>query len=104
MDYTMRPLITNDIYKVSKILKKMNLKIELEGKTKEQLGAELMMEAFENLHLAETEVNEFLGGLVGLSGSEFGVLPLDESFEIMNQFKELPGVGTLFQRAGQLTK
>jgi len=82
-----RELRTSDIFKVSKILKKMNLKIE--GEKQEEVGKNLIMAVFENLHLAEDEVNEFVGGLVGLKPEEFAELPLPESIKIIMDLKEI---------------
>jgi len=82
-----RELKTSDIFKVSKILKKMNLK--LEGEKQEEVGKNLIMDIFENLHLAENEVNEFVGGLVGLKPEEFAELPLPESIKIIMDLKEI---------------
>jgi len=82
-----RELKTSDIFKVSKILKKMNLK--LEGEKQEEVGKNLIMSVFENLHLAEDEVNEFVGGLVGLKPEEFAELPLPESIKIIMDLKEI---------------
>jgi hypothetical protein len=102
----MRNLKTNDIYPMSKILKKLNLKKELDtkDKTQAQLGAELILSVFENLYMAQSEVNEFIGSMVGISGEEFGNLPLEESQAIIMQFKELPNISNFFKLAGQLTK
>ena len=92
--YTMRPLKTTDIFKASKILKELEIKVEVEeGETAEQVGVKIVQTALENLHKAENSVNDFVGGLVGLSGKEFGELPLDESFEILTQFKNQKGIG-----------
>jgi hypothetical protein len=104
MAHTMRSLKTSDIFKMSKILKKMNLKIDPKGKTQEQLGAEFVIAAAENLHLAEKEVNEFLGDLIGLKGEEFADLPIFEAVDIIKQFKAQPGVANFLSQAGQLTK
>jgi hypothetical protein len=107
----LRKLKTNDIFKMSKILKKMNLKNELkvaeEGKkikTQEQIGLELILAVFENLHLAQGEVNEFLSDLVGMSVEEFEQLEIEKVFEIIEEFKAMPGISSFLKRANQLTK
>ena len=104
MEYKMRNLVTNDVYKMSKILKKMGLKLNIEKKTQAQLGAELIFSIMENLYLAQDEVNDFLGNLVGLKADEFGVLPIEDSMNIMTMFKEQPGLASFFNFAGKLTK
>jgi hypothetical protein len=98
----LRGLKTSDIYKTSKILKKMGIKPESgEGKTQQQVGAELIITVFESLHLAEQEVNELLGSLVGLTPEEFSELPLEKTMEIIKEFRQLPGLPTFFKPAGQ---
>jgi hypothetical protein len=99
----LRNLKTSDIFSMSKILKKMNLKIETDDKTQKQLGAELVLTAFENLHLAENEVNEFLASLSGMDVKEFCELPIEKTFEIITEVKKLPGIANFFKSAGQLT-
>lgn len=117
MNHSVRSLRTGDIFKMSKILKKLGLKVQttykevneegeevVKTKTQEQIGTEVLMSVVENLHLAEEEVSGFLGGLVGLSGQQFSELPLEETVQIIKQFKTLPGVASFLQQAGQLTK
>lgn len=108
MEYKMRKLKTKDIFKMSKILKKLDLKLSdvniEEGTTQTQAGITLIQKALENLHRAEDEVNEFLGDLVGLSGEEFGELDIEESINIIMLFKEQKGVANFLNKAEQLTK
>lgn len=100
----MRELITADVFKMSKILKKMDIKLEVEGKTQAQVGAELIVKIGENLHLAENEVNEFMGSLIGIPAKEFSELPLTKTFEYLEEFKNMPGLVNFFKLAGQLNK
>ena len=100
----MRELKTADIFRMSKILKKMNIKLNAEGKTAEKLGGELILQLGENLHLVENEVNEFMGSLVGCTAIEFSELPIAKTFEYFEEFKKLPGIADFFKSAGRLTK
>jgi hypothetical protein len=54
--------------------------------------------------MAQEEVNDFLGGLVGMSGEDFGELDIEESQKIIKQFKEIPQLANFFKLAGQSTK
>jgi hypothetical protein len=99
----MRKLKTTDIFAISKILKKINIKIDAEGKSQVQFGAELILTAFENLHLAEYEVNEFFGSLTGMTANEFSELEFEKTLEIIKEFKEISGIENFFKSAGQLT-
>ena len=100
----MRELKTKDVFKMSKILKKISLKLETNEKTQEQMGAELIIMIGENLHLAEKEVNDFMGDLVGITGEEFAELRIEETLEYVKQFKSMPGITNFFKLAGQLMK
>jgi hypothetical protein len=105
----MRQLITNDIFAMSRILKKLEIKVDLntdksDEQWDEKLGVQLITKIAENAHLAQNEINSFIGGLAGISGEEFGKLPIKESLEIIKQFKELDGISDFFKRAGQSTK
>lgn len=102
----MRDLTMQDVYSMSKILKKMNLKqdVVLEGKTQEQAGFELIVTVFENLHLAEKEVNGFIASLVGITADEYSQLPFEEGMKYLEEFKNKPGIVNFFKSAGKLMK
>ena len=98
----MRQLITNDAFTMSRIIKKLNIKIQ--GQTDEEIGMELMLQIVENAHMAQSEINDFFGSLSGMSGEEFGKLPISQPLEIIKQFKELDGISDFFKLVGLLTK
>ena len=98
----MRQLKTNDVFLMSRILKKMNINLESKG-TDEEIGMKLLIQVAENAYLAQNEINEFFGDLVGMTGEEFGSLPLKESLAIVNEFKKLDGVADFFSLVGQPT-
>ena len=99
----MRQLKTNDVFLMSRILKKININLESKG-TDEEIGMKLLIQVAENAYLAQSEINTFLGDLVGMTGEEFGNLPLKESMSIMNEFKQLDGVADFFSLVGQSTQ
>lgn len=108
----MRDLKTNDVFAMSRIIKKMKLKDEIkvpevEGKTQEQVGAEfgltLAYLVAENIGAAQKEVNEFMGSLVGRTGEEFGELPITETLKYFEEFRKIPGIANFFKQAGRLT-
>ena len=100
----MRELKTQDVFKMSRILKKMDIKIDVDNKTQTQVGAEVILKTGENLHLAETEINEFMGSLIGIPAKEFAELPLAKASEYLEEFKNLPGIANFFKLAGRLNK
>jgi hypothetical protein len=95
----MRELNTKDIFKMSKIMKKMSLKINTDGdnKTQMQVGAELILSIFENLHLAETEVTEFLADMSEMPVEKFGELPVNEVAKAIKEFKTKIDIGSFFK-------
>jgi hypothetical protein len=102
MAYEMRGLKTSDIYKMSRILKKMNLDLTADDSTTQtQMGVQFIKKIGENLHMAETEVNDFMGGLVGMTGADFGNLPIEETMAIMEQFKNQKGLSGFFKLAAK---
>jgi len=105
----MRQLKTNDVFSMSRILKKLNInpkeiKIDATENWDEQFGIAIILKIAENAHLAQTEINDFLGSLSGMTGEEFGNLPITKSIEIIKEFKELDGLADFFGRVGQLMK
>ena len=99
----MRQLQTNDIFSMSRILKKLDLKFE-DSETDEELVLDLIKKVAENAYMAQTEINNFLGELSGMTGEEFGKLPIKESLAIIKEFKQLDGINDFFKSAGQQTK
>ncbi|MEZ7173585.1 hypothetical protein [Sporosarcina sp. OR05] len=101
-NYTMRPLMTMDVFRMSKILKKMDLKLEIkDGMTQEQVGAQVIQQIAENLHQAEEEVNGFLADLVGIEAKKFAKLPIEETLEIFTLFKGQKGIMNFLKLAGK---
>lgn len=83
----------------------MDLKVEVTEKmTQEQFGADLILKLFPNLHLAQKEVNDFLGSLTGKSGEEIGELPIDEYLKLLEEFKNIEGLSRFLSQAEKLTK
>lgn len=100
----MRELKTSDIFKMSKILSKINIKLDVKDKTQEQVGGEMILAIGENLHLAENEVNEFMADMVGITAKEFSDLPISKTIKYFEEFKNLEGIKDFFKSAGQLMK
>lgn len=110
----LRKLNGNDIFKMSKILKKINFDIKdininelkSDGQNASDIqiaaGIELFKRILENLHLAQDEVNDFLGGLCGCSSEEFGEKDLDEISEIIIEFKNMVKGSNFFQYVNKL--
>lgn len=100
----MRELVTKDLFAMSRIFSKMELKIDAEGKSQTQYGADLVMSVLGNLHKAEDEVLEFIGDLKGLSAKEMAKLPLPDLALSIKELITKPGIMDFFKAAGSLTK
>jgi hypothetical protein len=115
--YTVRRLSGGDTFKISKIFRELGLKTQLklffkgvsmEGMTPEaveemqkEMGMDLLIAIFEKLSDAETEVADFLGGLVNMSGKEFLDLPLEECLEILTMLKDQKGLVSFLKLAAR---
>lgn len=100
----MRKLIMSDVYKMSKILSKLDLKLDVKDKDQQEVGADFILKLGSNLHKAEAEVNEFMGGLIGLSAEDFGNLEFAESAKHLEDFKNLKGVKDFLKLAAKSMK
>jgi hypothetical protein len=95
----MRNLKSLDIFAMSKILKKMDIKGELnsEGKSAEEFGRDFFITIMENIGDAEVEFNKFFSSLIGISPEEFADLEIEDMFEIFEQFKAQDGIKRFLQ-------
>lgn len=60
----MRKLNIEDMYLLSRIADKIDFKIpNVEGKSKEQVGADLLADLFKSMHKAKDEINELIESL-----------------------------------------
>lgn len=100
----MRQLITDDLFTMSQILKKLEIVADPKLEDDGAIVLDVLKKILENAHLARTEINDFFGELSGMTGEQFGKLPIKESKAIMKEFKELDGVSDFFELAGRLKK
>jgi hypothetical protein len=103
----MRQLITNDVFKMSRIIKKLQLdlsdiKLGEDENSDQSFGITILQKIIENAHVAQDDINDFIGSLAGMSGKDFGELPIKESIEIIKEFKNLDGISDFFKSVGQL--
>lgn len=100
----MRALIFDDVYKMSKILGKIDVKLDPTAESVAQLGIGAILEVGGSLHLAQKEVDSFLGSMVGITGEEFNQLPFTKVMEYVEAFKKLDGVDAFFKSARKLAE
>ena len=98
----MRNLKTGDIYKMSRILKKMDINIEIDDDTtQQQMGVQMIQKIAENLHLAEKEVNDFMAELIGITSNEFSELSIGDVIDVFTQFKNQKDISAFLKLAGK---
>lgn len=104
----MRKLRLSDAGKASKILKKMELRVDgkVEGADVETLGASLMLKLMENYHVAEREVAEFMASLIedGMTAEKFLNLGLDEVMPYFEELKNDEGLKSFLLHLSRLMK
>lgn len=101
----MRALKLPDVFTVSRILKKMNIKPDFKSiQSSDQLGIELILKFVEGIGDAEEEVTSFLADLKGMKVEEIKQLDFEQSAELLKEFQELPGLKSFFMSVGKLMK
>ncbi len=100
----MRKLKVSDVGKASKILKKLELRVDDGVTTPEELGASLMLKAMENYHKAEQEIAEFMSALVDdMTPSKFLGLELNEALPYFKKISEDEGLQDFLKLLGKLS-
>lgn len=101
----MRNLKFKDTFTLSRILKKMRIRPEMQdGMTQEQFGTELVFKFVENLGEAEEEVLMFIADLKGMDAKELADLDIEEVANLIDEFRNLKGLQSFFQQVGKLMK
>ena len=101
----MRNLLFKDAFTVSRILKKMHIRPDIQdGITQEQLGADLVFKFVENIGDAEEEVTAFIADLKGMKPSELAGMDFEETAKLFEEFKEIKGLKSFFSQVGKLMK
>lgn len=118
MDIKLRELKFQDVFTISRIIKKTGIKDEIKGifydkvdesgmentdVTQEQ-GLQLALILFENIHRAENEIYEFLSDLSGIDKEKILELSLDETMKLLLSFGQMEGIGNFFGSAAKLMK
>lgn len=102
--YKMRSFRAGDIFYFSKIFGKLKLRLDFISKdlSNDEMGTLLIQKLIESLHLAEKEVMDFLGDLVGMSADDLANLPLMELINIITLFKDQKDIGDFLRSAAKL--
>jgi hypothetical protein len=83
-EFQIREVTFDDLYEFLKILEDVKFEYKPDpNKSTEQVGIEAIKHLIANFHTARAKTNAFLGNLCGLSGEEFGKLPLKKSGKVL---------------------
>lgn len=103
----MRKLKLSDAGKASKILKKLELRVDGKGEfsSAEAMGASLFLIAMENYNQAENEIAEFMSDLIGgdMTKQKFLELDLEDALPYFEELKQDTGLKGFFKLLGKLT-
>ncbi len=116
MNLKIRKLKARDIFKFSKILKKLNDKNSLQNIIKtaneknleekdrvELYGTEIVCLLIENLDEVEEDIYEFLADLVGMTPEAFSNLDLSDLIEIIRKIAQENNLSAFFAAVSKLT-
>ena len=119
MDINLRKFEFGDLPKLSKILKKIEVKDELKKlfsmpgvsskdskeekerkeKLAEEMGADFGATAIVNLYMAEAEIYDFIAGLSGLTVKEVTKMEIDDMVKLFKEFGKSAGTLVSFFKA-----
>lgn len=116
MDFKFRELKFQDIFTMSRIIKKSGIKEEIKGLFKESKedaikgnievsqdqGLQLAVILFENIHRAENEICEFISDLSGIKREVIMEMSMEETMKLLLSFGQMDGVGNFFKSASKL--
>jgi hypothetical protein len=104
----MRKLKFQDVGKASKIIRKLNLRVdkEMSNTDAETMGASLMLKLAENFSNVSEEVAEFMSGLLedeGITKENYMNRDLSDVIEDFQRLKEDEGFAAFFSTVEKLT-
>jgi len=112
-EHVVRKLKARDIPAVSRILKKMDLKMDFKdlmsgaGDTEaaqKALGAEFVLRILTSIGEAEEELFALIGNLINIPASEAADLEIEELAEVLNEIKDKAGISGFLKLFGTSMK
>lgn len=102
----MRNLGFQDVFKVSRIIKKMNLKPDdLQSiNSQEAMGAAVIFKILENTGDAEEEITELIASLQGVSVDTVKDYDIEKTVEVFIEIANQPGIAGFLSTVGKLMK
>lgn len=111
----MRKIITRDVCKLARIMKKSNVEEniakvveEMEGakgkKVSEKAGIKIMLVLFESVGDPEVEelIYDLFGGIAEIEPQKIAEMPFEETIELFKQINEQNNLKAFFKAAGRL--
>ena len=111
----MRKIITRDVCKLARIMKKGNVKEnitraveEMEGtkgkKITEKAGIKIMLALFESIGDPEVEelIYDLFGGIAEMEPQQIADMPIEETMEMLKKINEHNNLAAFFKAAGRL--
>lgn len=102
---TIRQLKFSDLGPVSKIIKKLQLRVEKGTTSAEELGASLFLKLLENYSDVENDVASFFANMIeDMTKEEFLSLPLREVLEYLEELRKDEGLESFLETLSKLMK
>ena len=76
-------LKTKHIIMLSKLVSKMNIKLDLQEKDPTKLGMDIIMDIVMNIHLAEDEFYELVGSISDMDAVKAADTDIDELIDVL---------------------
>jgi hypothetical protein len=110
-----RKLKTSDLFSLSRILKKMNIKDDIKGlaknvtglskeqkkKAEQEMEIDLAMLFFENITNAEQEIYKFFGDISGKKPEEIADQPPKDTLNMIKELINQEGIGSFLSAASK---
>jgi hypothetical protein len=78
-------LKTKHIIMLSRLVSKMNIKLDLKDKDATKIGADVVLDIVKNLHLAESEFYELVGSLTGYEPARVAETDIDDLVDVLGE-------------------
>ena len=95
----MRKLETDDMFLLSEIADKMDIKIDAAGKSQEEIGADLMLFLVKKSHKAKDEIKQLVATLTEKTAEEVGKMSPKQLVTSIKEILKQDGVLDFFKSA-----
>ncbi len=116
MDIKFRKLKFQDVFAMSRIIKKTGIKEEIKGLFQEKTeksgkdnieisqdqGLQLAVILFENIYRAEDEIYDFISDLSEIKREVIIEMSFEETIKLLSSFGKMEGIGNFFKSASKL--